>query len=307
MKRLLLALSFLTMGGMAHAANSSLVVSSGTFKAIDGFDTAGSQFRQAITIADPSVVANVAPVDAVKGLSVYLASSTAEVGNVKNSGTFAVQAAQSGAFVITGTTVGITDSGGSITVDNAGTFAVQAAQGVAGSAGWPVTSTYTVVSSTYSLAVNQTQINSVTVSAGSGVNGTGVQRVTVATDQVPYGVMFSTVAVDRVGTEIVWVSTFANVAASQTDSALVGAVASKMICVHMLSAVAGGTATNLTFNSKPAGAGTAISPLYANAANGGEVLPYAPIPWFCSTAGEGLTVTTGAGSTTGILVKYMTH
>lgn len=47
---------------------------------------------------------------------------------VSNSGTFAVQASQSGAFVITGTTVGVMDAGGSLTVDNAGTFAVQAAQ-----------------------------------------------------------------------------------------------------------------------------------------------------------------------------------
>lgn len=36
---------------------------------------------------------------------------------VDNAGTFAVQAAQSGSWAITGSTVGVTDSGGSITVD----------------------------------------------------------------------------------------------------------------------------------------------------------------------------------------------
>lgn len=98
---------------------------------------------------------------------------------------------------------------------------------------------------------------------------------------------------------------FANIAASTTDGALITAVTGKIIRVVALSAVAGGTATTLTFNSKPAGAGTAISPLYANGANGGEVLPYNPKGWFDSNVGEGLTATTGGGSTTGILVNYI--
>ena len=47
---------------------------------------------------------------------------------VDNAGTFAVQAAQSGTWTVTGSggTFPVTDSGGSLTVDNAGTFAVQA-------------------------------------------------------------------------------------------------------------------------------------------------------------------------------------
>ena len=100
---------------------------------------------------------------------------------------------------------------------------------------------------------------------------------------------------------------FANVAASQTDSSIVAAVSGKVIRVLAVVAVAGGTATNLTFNTKPAGAGTAISPLFANGINGGEVLPFNPSGWFETASGEGLTVTTGAGSTTGILVVYMTY
>lgn len=97
---------------------------------------------------------------------------------------------------------------------------------------------------------------------------------------------------------------FVNVAASATDSSLVVAVASKRIRVHAVVAVCGGTATNLTFNTKPAGAGTAISPLIANGVNGGEVLPMNESGWFQTTAGEGLSATTGAGSATGILVIY---
>lgn len=99
----------------------------------------------------------------------------------------------------------------------------------------------------------------------------------------------------------------ANIAASQTDANIVTAVAGKKIRVLAMAAVAGGTATNLTFNSKPAGVGVAISPLFANGVNGGEVLPFNPMGWFETVAGEGLTVTTGAGSTTGILVTYVTY
>ena len=97
---------------------------------------------------------------------------------------------------------------------------------------------------------------------------------------------------------------FANVAASQTDSSLIAAVTGKKIVVHQLLALAGGTATTLTLNTKGAGAGTAISPLLANGANGGEVLPYSKVGWLKTTTSEALTATTGAGSATGILIGY---
>ena len=98
---------------------------------------------------------------------------------------------------------------------------------------------------------------------------------------------------------------FANVAASQTDSSIVAAVTGKKIRVLAFYAVAGGTATNLTFNTKPGGAGSAISPAFANGVNGGEVLGPNEYGWFETNSGEGLTVTTGAGSTTGIGVVYV--
>jgi hypothetical protein len=99
-------------------------------------------------------------------------------------------------------------------------------------------------------------------------------------------------------------SASANVAASQTDSVVKAAVAGASINVLAVYCIAGGTATNLTFNSKGSGAGTAISALLANAANGGAVLPLNEKGWFSTNAGEGLTVTTAAGSTTGIGVVY---
>jgi len=98
---------------------------------------------------------------------------------------------------------------------------------------------------------------------------------------------------------------FANVSQSQTDSALVTAVAGYKLRVIAVVAIAGATATDLTFNSKPSGSGVAISPKFANGVNGGEVLPFNPHGWFETATGEGLSVTTGAGSTTGILVHYV--
>ena len=97
---------------------------------------------------------------------------------------------------------------------------------------------------------------------------------------------------------------FVNVAASQTDSVVVAAVAGKVLRVLSAVLVTGGTATITTFNSKGSGAGTAISPAFALGINGVLTLARHKDGWFDTNGGEALTVTTGAGSTTGILVSY---
>jgi hypothetical protein len=99
---------------------------------------------------------------------------------------------------------------------------------------------------------------------------------------------------------------FANIAAAQTDAALVTAVAGTTIKVVGLALAAGGTATTVTFNTKPSGAGSAVSATFALGINGVLVLPYTDrdIGWFETAVGEGLTVTTGAGATTGIQIIY---
>lgn len=117
--------------------------------------------------------------------------------------------------------------------------------------------------------------------------------------------MGNAVYMDIMGHARIVVRVVANIAASQTDSSLVAAVALMKIRVLWVAMVAGGTATNLTFNSKPAGAGVAISPLFANSANGGAVLEPNMFGWLETLLGEGLTVTTGAGSTTGIMLGYV--
>jgi hypothetical protein len=95
------------------------------------------------------------------------------------------------------------------------------------------------------------------------------------------------------------------IAASATDSSLVAAVAGKRIRVLGLVINQGDTTpSTVTLNTKPAGAGTAIfAPLKA-AANGGFVIPYSPVGYTTTGIGEGLSVTTGAGSTTTVAVLY---
>lgn len=98
---------------------------------------------------------------------------------------------------------------------------------------------------------------------------------------------------------------FGNVAGNSTDTNLVTAVASKQIRVIALVASTSATAATLTFNSKGAGAGTAISATFNNGGNGGEVLGPCIYGWFQTNVSEALTCTTGAGSTTGIQVVYL--
>ena len=107
---------------------------------------------------------------------------------------------------------------------------------------------------------------------------------------------------------------YGNIAASQTDATLtvtatgtpMAATSGKKIRVLDYVAVAGGTATTLIFNSKGAGAGTAISSTKALAANGVAAAGEAAKGGHIETkSGENLTVTTGSGSTTGIDITYV--
>jgi len=97
----------------------------------------------------------------------------------------------------------------------------------------------------------------------------------------------------------------ANVSAGQTDAEIVAATAGKRVRVLAVAFVCGGTATSATFNTKPSGSGTAISPAFQNGANGGAILPFNPVGWFQTGSGEGLSLTTGSGSTTGVLVVHV--
>lgn len=125
--------------------------------------------------------------------------------------------------------------------------------------------------------------------------------VALASDQLPLSTSNESSTIYNGTTALTPKFAFVNIAASQTASSVVAAVTAKKIRVLAIIAQAGATATNITFNS----ASTAKTMLFANGANGGEVLPFNPVGWFETVAGEALTATTGAGSTTGIQVVYI--
>lgn len=93
----------------------------------------------------------------------------------------------------------------------------------------------------------------------------------------------------------------ADVAASSTNSVVVAAVPGRVIRVLSLAILCGATGTVATLNS----GSTAISMQFQNGANGGAVLPHNDYGWFETAIGEALTLTTGAGTTTGIQVNYV--
>lgn len=97
---------------------------------------------------------------------------------------------------------------------------------------------------------------------------------------------------------------FKNIAASTTDGEIVAAVPGRRIIVLQYALMAGNTATVATFRSKPAGASAAISMDHACGANGGISIERAPEGWFETVSSEGLSLTTGAGSTVGVQVVY---
>lgn len=97
---------------------------------------------------------------------------------------------------------------------------------------------------------------------------------------------------------------FANIPAGTTDSVVVSAVSGKIIRVLQYRFIVGSSATNTTFNSMGTSAGTAIDCINQNASNGGAVCPYSPYGWIFTNSGESLTVTTGSGSTVGVLIGY---
>jgi hypothetical protein len=97
-----------------------------------------------------------------------------------------------------------------------------------------------------------------------------------------------------------------NIEASQTEAVLIGGVSGKRVIVHGALIVSGPNPTSLTFNSTGSGGSFPISPTFQCGANSwGTIPPLTGLDgWFKTNVGEGLTVTTGAGSTTGIQLLY---
>ena len=104
-------------------------------------------------------------------------------------------------------------------------------------------------------------------------------------------------------------TTFKNVVAPTTDSNLVSAITNRVIRVFGLALDCGATPTLVTFNSKGASSGVAISASFNLGAYGTLVLPQPAnistrTVWFQTASSESFTVTTGAGSTVGVQLIY---
>lgn len=103
---------------------------------------------------------------------------------------------------------------------------------------------------------------------------------------------------------------WANISASTTDGAFTGGTIPsldsgfkyRIVWFHLH---ARGTATQVTFNSKPSGAGTAMSPTYECGVNSGRSEGPNEYGWFETSNSNGITVTTGAGSTVGVAIGYV--
>lgn len=88
---------------------------------------------------------------------------------------------------------------------------------------------------------------------------------------------------------------FASIAASTTDGSIVAAVTSKKIRVLAGFMTLVGAALTATFNSKGAGAGTAITPTFDLPVGVIPPFPFNQCGWMETAAGEGLSLTTGIG------------
>ena len=142
--------------------------------------------------------------------------------------------------------------------------------------------------------------------AGQGryiYDGTGKAGATVYPDgTLKAGPTSRLVVRDANGDEVAVVESIDNIAASQTDDAFVALEAAKVIVVHSL-VVTGDATGGFSLTTKPAGAGTAITPVFDLVAGTPFILPFNERGWFRTTAGEGLSVTTIAGAGIGIYVQ----
>lgn len=92
-------------------------------------------------------------------------------------------------------------------------------------------------------------------------------------------------------------------ATTGAERSVVAAVAGSRIRVLSIALSMGAGGGTLVFNTKPAGAGTAISPTFNFAGNGG-LSAACDVGLFETSVGEGLTVTSTT-STCGVMVTYI--
>lgn len=277
-----------------------------------------SEHRQVVVIGDGATNANIAPVDVTKGLAVDLtatgANTTALKVNVASggiaSGGIASGAVASGAMASGAYAAGSIGSGAIASGAVAsGAVASGALAAGAGTDGWNATmgakadakSTATDTTAVSLISIAK-QISSSAQSLVSNSTSLGAAASSASVPVVPandYGMSFSTVSLFNGTTALTPTKVKINVA-SATTTTLVALVAAKKIRILSMYLVSTG-ANTINFQSHTTTANS--DGLMGFAANGGMVLPFNPIGWFDTTAGEALDmVTSGAGQVSGQLV-----
>lgn len=208
MRRLLKAIPLLLMGGLAHAVtNGAVAISSGSaFYTVDTSSMPNTNVRQNIVIGDPSTASGLAPVNSVQGLSVYLASSTAQIGAVT-----ITQPSVLGATVTFNGTQNVqlqTGSNAIGSITNTGftvsTGGVTSAQGPPGTADWHVTQSTNAVTGTVTISTGGVSAYVIGGSIGNtsfgvtqpnALNVVSTQTVVSISTNIVGGVAGSTVAI----------------------------------------------------------------------------------------------------------------
>lgn len=243
-----------------------------------------SEHRQVVVIGDGATNANIAPVDVTKGLAVDLTATGANTTAIKvnvASGGIASGGIASGAVA-----AGAGVDGWDLTQGTKGDTLYSDGTGAAsGSLTALLKGAYVKLAS---LVSNSTSL-------GQAASSASIPMV----PPNDWGVSFSTVSLFN-GTTALTPTKVKISVASATTTTLVALVAAKKIRILSMYLVSTG-ANTINFQSHTTTANS--DGLMGFAANGGMVLPFNPIGWFDTTAGEALDmVTSGAGQVSGQLV-----
>lgn len=135
-----------------------------------------------MVIGDPATNAGVAPVDATKGLAVDLTATGANSTAIKTDSSATTQPVSGTVTANLGTIAGVATAAKQPALGTAGTASsdVISIQGIAAMTKLLVTPDSVALPANQS--VNVSQINGVTTTMNNGIAGTGVQRVTIASD-----------------------------------------------------------------------------------------------------------------------------
>jgi hypothetical protein len=153
------------------------------------------------------------------------------------------------------------------------------------------------------VAADITKIAGNVINAGNGTSSSGTPRVAVASDNTPFNVSASNETSQVFNGTTALTPKFAVITASSSGATtIVSAVSSKKIRVLAMGLVANG-AVNVKWQSHVTP--TDKTGLAYLAANGGYILPYNPVGWFETIAGEALDINLSGAVAVGGQLTYI--